>query len=50
MIKRLAEAGKILGIELIDHIIVAKKSFLVLKRENCYDIGCHLTTIFILLK
>lgn len=32
--KRLSEAGKILGIELLDHIIVTKDHFLSLKKEN----------------
>ena len=32
--KRLVEAGKILGIEVIDHIIVTKKGFLSFKDKN----------------
>lgn len=32
--QRLAQAGKILGIEVIDHIIVAKTGFLSFKEEN----------------
>ncbi len=32
--KRLVEAGKILGIEVIDHIIVAKNNFASLKEKN----------------
>ena len=32
--KRLIEAGKILGIEIIDHVIVSKNSFLSLKCEG----------------
>jgi DNA repair protein RadC len=34
MTKRLIEAGKILGIEVIDHIIITKTGFLVLKRKD----------------
>ncbi len=32
--KRLAEAGKILGIELVDHILVAGKSFRSMREQN----------------
>mgnify|MGYP001605293803 CR=1 FL=1 len=32
--KRLSEAGKILGIEIIDHVIVAKDKFLSFKEKN----------------
>ena len=32
--QKLVEAGKILGIEILDHIIVAKTSFLSFKEEN----------------
>lgn len=32
--KRLAEAGKILGIELLDHIIVSNKTFISLKEKG----------------
>ena len=32
--KRLVDAGKILGIEIIDHIIVAKDKFISFKEEN----------------
>ncbi|MBI2459779.1 MAG: JAB domain-containing protein, partial [Parcubacteria group bacterium] len=32
--KRLLEAGKILGIEIIDHVIVSENSFLSLKCEG----------------
>lgn len=32
--KRLVEAGKILGIEVVDHIIVAKKGFFSFKEKN----------------
>jgi DNA repair protein RadC len=31
---RLKEAGKILGIEIVDHIIVTKNSFISLKEEK----------------
>lgn len=34
MTKRLVEAGKILGIEVVDHIIVTKNSFLSFKEKN----------------
>jgi len=34
MTKRLVESGKILGIEVIDHIIVAKNGFLSFKEKN----------------
>ncbi|TET54050.1 MAG: JAB domain-containing protein [Actinobacteria bacterium] len=36
--KRLVEAGKILGIEVIDHIIVSKESFLSLKEQALLNI------------
>ena len=32
--KRLAEAGKLLGIELIDHIIVAEQKFISMREQN----------------
>ena len=32
--KRLSEVGKILGIEIIDHVIVAKDKFLSFKEKN----------------
>jgi DNA repair protein RadC len=34
--KRLAEAGEIMGIDVLDHIIVGEKSFLSLKREGLF--------------
>ncbi len=34
--KRLAEAGEIMGIDVLDHIIVADESFLSLKREGLF--------------
>jgi DNA repair protein RadC len=34
--KRLAEAGEIMGIEILDHIILGDKSFLSLKREGLF--------------
>ncbi len=36
--KRLVEAGKILGIEVIDHIIVAKNDFLSFKEKGLIDL------------
>jgi len=32
--KRLVEAGKLMGIEVMDHIIVTKNSFLSFKEEH----------------
>ncbi|MFZ2969998.1 MAG: JAB domain-containing protein, partial [Minisyncoccia bacterium] len=32
--KRLIDAGKILGIEIIDHVIVTKTSFMSFKEKN----------------
>lgn len=37
--KRLVEVGKIMGIEINDHIIVAKSGFFSLKRKTCCKIG-----------
>jgi len=34
--KKLAEAGKLLGIELVDHIIVTKENFISMKTENLF--------------
>ena len=34
--KRLAEAGKIIGIDVLDHIIIGDKSYLGLKREGLF--------------
>ena len=34
--KRLAEAGKIVGIDVLDHIIIGDKNFLSLKREGLF--------------
>jgi len=34
--KRLAEAGEIMGIDVLDHIIVGERSFLSLKREGLF--------------
>jgi len=34
--KRLAEAGELVGIEVLDHIIIADKKFLSLKREGLF--------------
>ena len=33
---KLAEAGKLLGIELFDHIIVTKENFLSMSKENLF--------------
>jgi DNA repair protein RadC len=35
--KRIAEAGKILGIHLIDHVILSERSYLSLREENHID-------------
>jgi len=32
--KRLVEAGKILGIEIVDHIIITKTGFMSFKEKN----------------
>jgi len=34
--KRLAEAGKIMGVEVLDHIIIGDKKYLNLKREGLF--------------
>jgi DNA repair protein RadC len=34
MTKRLVEAGKILGIEIVDHIIITKTGFLSFKEKG----------------
>jgi len=34
--KRLAEAGKIVGIEVLDHIIIGDKTYLSLKRGELF--------------
>ena len=34
--KRLAEAGKIVGIDVLDHIIIGDKKYLSLKREGLF--------------
>ena len=34
--KRLAEAGEIMGIDVLDHIIVSDKKYLSLKREGLF--------------
>ena len=34
--KRLAEAGEIVGIEVLDHIIIGDKEYLSLKREGLF--------------
>jgi len=34
--KRLAEAGEILGIDVLDHIIIGDKKYLSLKREGLF--------------
>jgi DNA repair protein RadC len=32
--KRLVEAGKIMGIEVLDHVIISNKGFLSMKEKN----------------
>ena len=34
--KRLAKAGEIVGIEVVDHIIIGDKKYLSLKREGLF--------------
>ena len=34
--KRLAQAGEIMGIDVLDHIIICDKEFLSLKREGLF--------------
>jgi len=34
--KRLAEAGEIMGIDVLDHIIIGDKSYVSLKREGLF--------------
>ena len=34
--KRLAEAGEIMGIDVLDHIIIGDKKYLSLKREGLF--------------
>jgi len=34
--KRLAEAGKIMGVEVLDHIIIGDKKYLSLKSEDLF--------------
>ena len=34
--KRLAEAGEIMGIDVLDHIIICDKEYLSLKREGLF--------------
>jgi len=34
--KRLAEAGEIVGIDVLDHIIIGDKNYLSLKREGLF--------------
>ena len=34
--KRLAEAGEIMGIDVLDHVIVGGKKYLSLKREGLF--------------
>ena len=34
--KRLAEAGEIVGIDVLDHIIIGDKKYLSLKREGLF--------------
>ncbi len=34
--KRLAEAGEIMGIDVLDHVIVADKEYLSLKRQGLF--------------
>ena len=35
--KRLTEAGKLMGIDMIDHIIISKNSYFSLKEEGCLN-------------
>jgi DNA repair protein RadC len=34
--KRLAQAGEIMGVDVLDHIIICDKEFLSLKREGLF--------------
>ena len=34
--KRLAEAGEVMGIEVLDHVIIGDKKYLSLKREGLF--------------
>ncbi len=34
--KRLAQAGEVMGVEVLDHVIIGNKKFLSLKREGLF--------------